>query len=71
MPLYEFRCRACGATFDALRSVDTADDEALCPDGHVDTVRLLSLVAPARREGAATTVGGGCGGGGCGCACGA
>lgn len=45
MPLYEYRCRACGATFDRLRSVDEADDRAVCGDGHDDTVRLMSRIA--------------------------
>lgn len=64
MPIYEFRCRACGATFDELRPADRADDSAVCGCGADDTVRLLSLIA--RPTGAAPAGdGGGCCGGGC------
>ncbi|MFY1634386.1 FmdB family zinc ribbon protein [Solwaraspora sp. WMMB335] len=78
MPRYEFRCRACGDnTFEVNRPMDQADAPALCPQGHADTVKLLSTVALTGR-GAATTAGraagppagapaGGCCGGGCGC----
>jgi putative FmdB family regulatory protein len=69
MPLYEYRCRSCDTSFQLLRSVRSADEPAACPDGHTDSVRALSLVAPVRRaEGAvARTTGGGCCGGICGC----
>jgi hypothetical protein len=50
-------------------------EPAACPDGHADTVRLLSFLAAARPDRAnggaamaAPGAGGGCGGGGgCGC----
>jgi putative FmdB family regulatory protein len=69
MPLYEYRCRACDTPFQLLRAVRSADEPAACPDGHADTVRALSLVAPVRRAEAAVTPagGGGCCGGMCGC----
>ena len=69
MPLYEYRCRICDTTFQLLRAVRSADEPAACPDGHTDSVRALSLVAPVRRaEGAvAPAAGGGCCGGMCGC----
>ncbi|POM27736.1 Zinc ribbon domain protein [Actinomadura rubteroloni] len=67
MPRYDFRCRSCGATFEVSRPMTEASDPAPCPDGHDDTVKLLSTVAvtggaaaPAPRGG-----GGGCCGGGC------
>ena len=48
-----------------------AEAPATCPDGHADTVRLLSMLAttgtaPSLRTPSA--VGGGCCGGACGCA---
>lgn len=69
MPRYEYRCRACGDTFELNRPMARASDPATCPGGHDDTVKLLSTVAvtgvspsagPAPQGG-----GGGCCGGGC------
>jgi putative FmdB family regulatory protein len=73
MPRYEYRCRACGDTFEVSRPMSAASQAAICPQGHADTVKLLSTVAltggssaaapaPAPRAG-----GGGCCGGACGC----
>lgn len=73
MATYEFRCRACGATFEERRAMADADQPATCPDGHTDTTRLLSVFASTSggpgpsapsvpRQG-----GGGCCGGACGC----
>jgi putative FmdB family regulatory protein len=70
MPRYEYRCRACGATFEVSRPMREATDPASCPDGHHDTVKLLSTVAVTGRPGPAggrnrTEIGDGGGGGGC------
>ncbi|MEW2545032.1 zinc ribbon domain-containing protein [Streptomyces sp. NPDC047002] len=72
MPRYEYRCRACGATFELRRPMAQSGAPAPCPAGHDDTVKLLSTVsvggtarggdAPAPSGG-----GGGCCGGACGC----
>ena len=73
MPRYEYRCRACGDTFEVSRPMSAASQVATCPQGHADTVKLLSTVAltggssvgvpaPAPRAS-----GGGCCGGSCGC----
>jgi putative FmdB family regulatory protein len=71
MPRYEFRCRACGDTFEVNRSMAAAGEPASCPQGHADTVKLLSAVAVTGRGGAAggapASAGGGCCGGACGC----
>ncbi|MGI5213214.1 FmdB family zinc ribbon protein [Plantactinospora sp. CA-290183] len=73
MPRYEFRCRACGDTFEVNRPMAEASAAASCPRGHDDTVKLLSTVAVTGRGGAAGAApaapagGGGCCGGGCGC----
>ncbi|MEV4568947.1 zinc ribbon domain-containing protein [Nonomuraea sp. NPDC049419] len=66
MPRYDFRCRACGSTFEVSRPMSASDAPAACPEGHDDTVKLLSTVsmtgsAAAPRGGG----GGGCCGGGC------
>jgi putative FmdB family regulatory protein len=74
MPRYEFRCRACGDTFEVNRSMSASGDPATCPAGHADTVKLLSTVALSGVGGSGRglpsapppSAGGGCcGGGGC------
>ncbi|HEX2355099.1 MAG TPA: zinc ribbon domain-containing protein [Micromonosporaceae bacterium] len=71
MPRYEFRCRACGDTFEVSRPMSEATAPAACPHGHDDTVKLLSTVAVGGRSGGAAAesapAGGGCCGGACGC----
>ncbi|OLB65986.1 MAG: FmdB family transcriptional regulator [Actinobacteria bacterium 13_2_20CM_2_72_6] len=70
MPRYEFRCRACGDTFEVNRPMSESGAPARCPDGHADTVKLLSTVALNGGGGAARAsapAGGGCCGGSCGC----
>ncbi|WP_084964716.1 FmdB family zinc ribbon protein [Thermoactinospora rubra] len=64
MPRYDFRCRACGATFEVSRPMAASGDPATCPQGHDDTVKLLSTVAMTGGA-AAPSGGGGCCGGGC------
>ena len=73
MPRYEYRCRACGDTFEMTRPMSESSAPCTCPQGHDDTVKLLSTVAVsgvASRGGQARPSGGGgggCCGGGCGC----
>jgi putative FmdB family regulatory protein len=69
VPRYDFRCRTCGATFEVTRPMAAAADPAACPDGHRDTVKLMSLVSVGGRAGAdpAPAGAGGCCGGACGC----
>ncbi|HEV3069625.1 MAG TPA: zinc ribbon domain-containing protein [Streptosporangiaceae bacterium] len=70
MPRYEYRCRACGATFERTRPMAEASAPARCPQGHGDTVKLLSTVSVGGRAGASGAEprgGGGCCGGACGC----
>jgi putative FmdB family regulatory protein len=64
---YEYRCRACGATFEERRAMAEADAPATCPDGHVDTTQLLSVFASTGGASPALSAGGGCCGGACGC----
>ncbi|GHH33836.1 FmdB family zinc ribbon protein [Streptomyces candidus] len=72
MPRYEYRCRSCGTTFEVSRPMAESSAPAACPEGHDDTVKLLSAVAvggTAASSGPAPSAGGGggcCGGGGCG-----
>ncbi|TQS30290.1 zinc ribbon domain-containing protein [Microbispora sp. KK1-11] len=71
MPRYDYRCRACGSTFELNRPMAEAGDRAVCPSGHDDTVKLLSTVAVTGRASGAPAArpsgggGGGCCGGGC------
>jgi len=72
VPRYEFRCRECSTTFEVSRPMSASAEPAVCPDGHGDTVKLLSVLGLARGgDGAAALApaparaGGGCCGGGC------
>jgi putative FmdB family regulatory protein len=71
MPRYDYRCRACGDTFEVNRPMIEATAPASCPQGHTDTVKLLSTVAMVGRGAGRTSApaggGGGCCGGACGC----
>ncbi|MCD9593512.1 MULTISPECIES: zinc ribbon domain-containing protein [Streptomyces] len=76
MPRYEYRCRACGTTFELSRPMAESSAPASCPDGHDDTVKLLSTVAVTGASSSSSAAssarppsgsggGGGCCGGGC------
>ena len=74
MPRYDYRCRACGDTFEVQRPMSEANANAACPAGHDDTVKLLSTVAVGGGSAAGNAggaqprpSGGGCCGGSCGC----
>ncbi|MHB1595965.1 MAG: FmdB family zinc ribbon protein [Streptosporangiaceae bacterium] len=72
MPRYEYRCRACGDTFERSRPMSESSAPCTCPQGHDDTVRLMSSVAVGGRSGQQESSstgggGGGCCGGSCGC----
>lgn len=73
MATYEYRCRACGTTFELRRPMADSDAPATCPAGHDDTTRLLSVFASVGGASAATAPvapapsRGGCCGGACGC----
>ena len=71
MPRYEYRCRACGDTFEVNRPMSESSVKTACPAGHDDTVKLLSTIA-LTGSGSPTMPkpaggGGGCCGGACGC----
>jgi putative FmdB family regulatory protein len=68
VPTYEYRCRSCGSTFDVNRPMSASSDPAQCPEGHDDTVKLLSMAGLGGSGNAAAPAGGGgcCGGGCCG-----
>jgi putative FmdB family regulatory protein len=71
VPRYEYRCRACGDTFELNRPMAESSAPCTCPQGHDDTVKLLSTVSvgglASGRDRATGSGGGGCCGGSCGC----
>lgn len=70
MAVYEYRCRTCDQVFEQRRSMSDANLPATCPQGHSDTVKLLSMFAStgsAAGGPAMAPAGGGCCGGACGC----
>jgi putative FmdB family regulatory protein len=68
VPRYEYRCRACGDTFELNRPMAESSAPCLCPQGHDDTVKLLSTVSVGGlASGRQQAGGGGCCGGACGC----
>lgn len=66
MPIYEYRCQACGAAFEARLPAGRAD-QAPCPRcGATHVRRLLSVFAAPRGGDGAAAPAGGCCGGACG-----
>ncbi|MFD6067946.1 MULTISPECIES: FmdB family zinc ribbon protein [Amycolatopsis] len=68
MPTYAYRCRECAGTFELLRPMSESGAPAPCPEGHQDTVKLLTTVALTGSSSGPVPVpagGGGCCGGGC------
>jgi putative FmdB family regulatory protein len=68
MPTYAYRCRECTETFELNRPMSESSAPASCPEGHADTVKLLTTVAltgSAAQTPAPQPAGGGCCGGGC------
>jgi putative FmdB family regulatory protein len=66
VPLYEYRCRQCETVFETRLPMSRADEPQVCPSGHVDAVRLLSVFATTGRGGAPVASGAPCGSA---CAC--
>lgn len=69
VPRYEFRCRECSQLFEVTRPMSASGEPATCPQGHTDTVKLLSTISVGGRSGAEPVPAGGGGGGCCGGAC--
>jgi putative FmdB family regulatory protein len=66
MPTYAYRCRECSESFEVMRPMSESGAPAACPDGHADTVKLLTTVAlTGAAVGAPAPAAGGCCGGGC------
>ncbi|MFC1901664.1 FmdB family zinc ribbon protein [Chloroflexota bacterium] len=45
MPIYEYTCSGCDATFEFLRSLSQSDEEASCPHCQEPARRKLSTFA--------------------------
>jgi len=46
MPLYQYRCRKCGKTFELLRRMQEADRDLKCPECQAEDIeRQLSTFA--------------------------
>lgn len=69
MPIYEYRCDACGTDFE--RYLATAATAVACPTCSSGDVKRKLSVVRFKNDGAVATAtmptGGGCCGGGCGC----
>jgi len=66
VPRYDYRCRACDATFEVRRGLDEPETQVPCPQGHAQTSRVFTAVAvggSAAAPAPAPSVG--CCGGGC------
>lgn len=51
MPIFEFRCRACGKRFSALIGMTAEADDTRCPNcGAIDADKLVSRFARYRNE---------------------
>jgi len=45
MPIYEYRCRECGAEFELMRRMDQLSEPVSCPECGADAERLVSVFA--------------------------
>jgi len=64
MPIYEFRCKKCGHTFETLASINEDGSTLECPEcGEASPEKLLSIFSASGTESPASSGGGG---GGCG-----
>ncbi|HEY63826.1 MAG TPA: zinc ribbon domain-containing protein [Caldilineae bacterium] len=55
MPMYEYYCTECQATFEMLRPFSQADEPVECPSCHgVTTQRLISRFAAISQDGGGT-----------------
>ena len=60
MPIYEYRCRSCGAEYEDLVRLGTRDEEVECPEcGELQSERKVSVFATTGSSG--TTSGSSCG----------
>lgn len=67
MPMYEYRCRNCGSTFDELVTSSQADSDISCPEcGKYEAEKLMSAFASSggSTSSSVSSAGSSCGSGG-------
>ena len=71
MARYEYRCKVCDDRFEIRRPMSEADAPTVCPSGHREVARLLSVFASVggSGSGAPAPAMSGRATGGCGAAC--
>jgi putative FmdB family regulatory protein len=58
MPLYEYRCQACGHDFETLRGLHDKDEDVVCPTcGEKKAEKLLSACCTVRGESSSPSAG--------------
>jgi putative FmdB family regulatory protein len=58
MPLYEYRCQACGHDFETLRGLHDKDEDVVCPRcGEKKAQKLLSACCAVRGESSSGSAG--------------
>ena len=58
MPLYEYRCQACGDEFEILRGLNDKDEDVKCPKcGEKKTEKLLSACCAVKGESSSASAG--------------
>jgi len=62
MPIYEYRCRECGAVFDAFQSIGADSSGLECPEcGALKAEKLFSTFASGAAGASGTAASGSCG----------
>ena len=58
MPLYEYRCQACGDDFEILRGLHEKDEDVKCPQcGEKKAEKLLSACCTVKGESSSASAG--------------
>ena len=58
MPLYEYRCQACGDEFEILRGLNDKDEDVKCPQcGAKEAEKLLSACCTMKGESSSPNAG--------------
>jgi putative FmdB family regulatory protein len=58
MPLYEYRCQACGHDFEILRGLHDKDEDVVCPKcGEKKAQKLLSACCAVKGESSSASAG--------------
>jgi putative FmdB family regulatory protein len=50
MPIYEYNCPDCETTFELMRPLREADEDAVCPGCHKKARRIMSPCVPFTRD---------------------